>query len=171
MSQAVFPRRHAMRAAGALLAVALLGACASPRPAHDAQAGQPQHWSGRLALNVHDQPPQSYSASFTLRGRAEAGELALYSPLGSTLAVMQWQPGLAELREGERTRQYASLDELAAAVTGAALPVATLFDWLHGRPGDAYGWEADLSRLADGRLHARRTMPLPTAELRLVLDR
>ena len=163
-------RRRTLRAAGALVVSALLAGCATPRlSATQAQADE--LWQGRLALNVHGEPPQSYSAGFTLRGRAEAGELALYSPLGSTLAVMQWQPGRAELREGERTQPYDSLEALATAVTGAPLPIATLFDWLHGRAGQAEGWEADLSRLADGRLSARRTMPWPTADLRLVLER
>jgi outer membrane lipoprotein LolB len=120
---------------------------------------------------VDSEPPQSYSAGFTLAGTAQTGQLSLSSPLGSTLAVMQWQPGQALLRQGEQTRRYASLDELAAAVTGTPLPLAALFDWLHGTPQTAEGWQADLSRLPEGRLTARRLLPPPAAELRLVLER
>ena len=118
------------------------------------------------------EPPQSYSAGFELQGNADAGELRLNSPLGNVLAVMQWQPGKALLRQGEQSRSYASLDELSAAATGGTpLPVGALFGWLHGQPQAVDGWQADLSRLDDGRLTARRLMPLPTAELRVVLDR
>jgi len=35
----------------------------------------------------------------------------------------------------------------------------------------AAGWSADLSQLESGRLTARRTQPLPAAELRLILER
>ena len=46
-----------------------------------------------------------------------------------------------------------------------------LFGWLRGEPQAVPGWSADLSALAAGRLSARRLMPLPTAELRVILDR
>ena len=46
-----------------------------------------------------------------------------------------------------------------------------LFAWLRGLPQAGEGWEADLSRLPDGRLLARRLAPPPAAELRVVLDR
>jgi outer membrane lipoprotein LolB len=55
-------------------------------------------------------------------------------------------------------------------VTGAALPVAALFDWLAGRAADVAGWQVDLSLREQGRLSARRDTPRPGAELRLVLD-
>jgi outer membrane lipoprotein LolB len=120
---------------------------------------------------VNSEPPQAYSASFTLTGSPQAGELSLTSPLGSTLAAMQWQPGQALLRRGEQMYSFASLDELTAAATGAELPVRALFGWLRGVPQTVDGWQADLRRLSDGRLTARRLMPLPTAELRVVLEK
>jgi outer membrane lipoprotein LolB len=43
-----------------------------------------------------------------------------------------------------------------------------MFDWLRGRDTRADGWEADLSRHAQGRVSARRTLPLPEAQLRLI---
>ena len=45
---------------------------------------------------------------------------------------------------------------------------AALFGWLRGREGDVPGWQADLSRQGEGRISARRSTPLPTAELRVV---
>ncbi len=160
-------RRRAALAA-LLAASALLAACAHHPPATptpDAQA-----WQGRLSLTVASEPPQALHAQFTLQGHAEAGRLSLDSPLGSTLAVLQWQPGQAELLQGGQARQYDSLDALAQEATGAALPLAALFDWLQGRDTPAPGWQADLGQISHGRLSARRLMPLPEAELRVILD-
>ncbi len=164
---AATPRRRAL--AWLLLPpVAVLQACASaPVPA---SAAALERWTGRLGLQVESEPPQSFFAGFELSGNPQAGELSLSSPLGSTLAVLQWQPGQTLLRQGEQTRRYESLDALAQELTGAAIPVRALFGWLNGTPQAVEGWQADLSRLPEGRLVARRLMPLPTAELRVVLE-
>ncbi|RCW74023.1 outer membrane lipoprotein LolB [Pseudorhodoferax soli] len=152
-----------------LLAVALgLSACALPPRAPDA-AGQP-YWNGRLGLQVDGDKPQSFSAGFELRGAPHAGELSLYSPLGATLAQLRWAPGMAELQADGQRRQYPSIEALTQEATGTALPLPALFAWLDGKPAEVPGWQADLSRIADGRLVARRSEPLPTAELRIVLQ-
>ncbi|WP_326536395.1 outer membrane lipoprotein LolB [Pseudorhodoferax sp.] len=152
-----------------LLALAAsLSACALP-PRAPAAAGEP-YWNGRLALQVDGDKPQSFSAGFELRGTPQAGELSLYSPLGATLAQLRWAPGTAELQADGRRRQYPSIDALTEDATGTALPLPALFAWLDGRAAEVPGWQADLSRIADGRLVARRSMPLPTAELRIVLQ-
>lgn len=154
------------------LALALLGlaGCAQlPRPGPE-DAALPR-WSGRLALRVDSQPPQAVSAAFDLRGSAERGELALLTPLGSTAAVLSWAPGLAVLREqGQPPQGFSSLETLVDHALGAPVPVAALFDWLHGTATSVAGWRVDLSRRAQGRLHARRDSPAPSAELRIVLD-
>jgi outer membrane lipoprotein LolB len=84
---------------------------------------------------------------------------------------MAWTADSARLRSGAKERHYASLDMLASEITGAPIPVRALFDWLEGRPTTADGWQADLSRLAEGRLLARRAEPAPAAELRLLFER
>lgn len=151
------------RRAAALALVSLLGACATRPPL---PAGG---WSGRLALRVDSQPPQAFSALFDLHGTAEAGELQLTSVLGQTLATVRWSPAGAELQRGNDLQRRGSLDELTRELTGAALPVAALFDWLAGRSSEASGWQADLSGQSQGRLVARREQPAPAAELRLVV--
>jgi outer membrane lipoprotein LolB len=164
-------RAPAARACAALL-VSLLAACAQlPRPpADEALPGQVR--SGRLALSVQDQPSQSFSAGFELRGRPQAGQLTLLNPIGGTLAVLQWQPGTALLQTpGQAPRQFASIDAMVEQATGASLPVAALFDWLAGVNTPVPGWQADLSQLAEGRLRAQRQEPPPQADLRVVLDR
>ena len=129
------------RRAAMLALASLLGACATRPPL---PAGG---WSGRLALRVDSQPPQAFSALFDLYGTAEAGEL----------------------QRGSDLQRHGSLDELTRELTGAALPVTALFDWLAGRTSEASGWRADLSGQSQGRLVARREQPAPAAELRLVV--
>lgn len=120
---------------------------------------------------MQSEPAQSFSASFELKGRPERGELSLISPLGSVLGVLRWSPGEAVLDSGNgKIQRFASVDELMAQATGAAVPLAALFAWLEGEPASASGWSADLSRQKEGRISAKRTDPAPQADLRVVLD-
>ncbi len=154
-------------AAGAALALA---GCAAPQAARRADTGS-SHWSGRLSLSVDSNPPQSFAAVFELDGNPEQGELLLTTPLGNTLGALQWSPGTAVLRDGAQQRRFASIAALTEAVTGAALPIDALFEWLQGRPAQVPGWRAELSQVAQGRLQATRDAPLPTAQLRVVFER
>ena len=164
-------RRRVVAQALGLVAAALVAGCASaPRESIPADL-QSSFWSGRLGLTVASEPPQSFSAGFSLRGDEQAGELSLTSPLGSTLAAMQWQPDSAVLRQGDKEQRYDSLDDLVAHATGTPIPVRALFSWLRGQQQAIDGWHADLSGLNNGRLFAQRQQPLPTVDLRLVLDR
>lgn len=158
------PRRRLLAALAAALP---LTACAplrrSPHPAPDLR-------SGRLSLSVRSEPEQRFSAGFELRGTADQGELLLTSPLGTSLGRARWRAGLAELEAGSQRRRFGSMEALLEELTGAALPLAALFDWLAGRATSVPGWQADLSGHAQGRLLARRSAPLPAVELRVLLD-
>ena len=127
-------------------------------------------WSGRLALRIDSEPVQTFAALFDLSGTPETGQLRLTSPLGSTLAMLEWTPGQAILKNGSQTRHFGSVDALIEAATGAAIPVVALFGWLAGRDERVAGWRADLSQISTGRLQATREAPLPTADLRIVLE-
>ena len=133
-------------------------------------ANKPQAWSGRLALRVDNQPPQTFAALFDLSGTPEAGELVLTTPVGSTLARIRWSAHGAVYDDGKRKRDYDSLEALIEAATGAPLPVRALFDWLAGRDANIDGWHADLTQVTQGRLVAQRRAPLPTAELRVAFE-
>ncbi len=160
-------QRRGWRLLVALTTALLLGACATaPKPVSPGESA----WSGRLALTVDSQPPQSFSAGFDLRGSPAAGELQLVSPLGNTLALVVWDRSGAELRQGGQTTRRGSLDELTAELSGTAVPVAALFGWLNGQSDEVPGWRADLTRQSEGRVTARRTEPLPSAELRVVFQ-
>ena len=149
--------------------VALSGCATPPRTSGGASDEGP--WSGRLALQIKDRTSQSFAAMFELRGTAESGELILTSPLGGTLAALAWAPGSATLRSNGQTRSFPSVDALVTQATGAAIPVAALFDWLRGRNTPVPGWRANLSQLAQGRISALRYDPQPEADLRVALDR
>lgn len=130
-----------------------------------------ERWLGRLALTVRSEPPQTFAASFELMGNPRAGVLSFYSPLGNTAARLQWNADGAELLASGAPQHFESLDALTLHTTGAVLPVASLFSWLRGESPATPGWQVDLSRLDDGRLHAQRLTPKPGAELRIVLER
>ena len=128
-------------------------------------------WSGRLGLLVLTDPAQSFQAGFELQGTSEAGVLTLLSPLGNTLARLQWDEQQATLERGTERLQQANVDQLTRLLTPAPVPITALFAWLQGRPFDTPDWQADLSAHAQGRIVAQRLQPLPRAELRIVLDR
>ncbi|MEJ7931216.1 lipoprotein insertase outer membrane protein LolB [Ramlibacter sp. AN1015] len=159
------------RRSAALAVLAALAGCAPlPRTSRYEESAVPR-WSGRLALQVQADPPQAFSAAFDLRGSVERGELALFTPLGNTAAVLSWAPGLAVLREEGRPPQgFASLEAVVSHALGASVPIEALFDWLRGVDTRVAGWEADLSGRERGRLLARRREPGPSAQLRIVLD-
>ncbi len=149
------------------LSLTLTG-CTTLRPSpSDPQAW----WTGRLALNIQSDPPQSWSASFELQGSAQQGEMLLLSPLGNTLARLTWTPQSAMLLQGNQHIQGPSLQALSEKLAGTDLPIPALFDWLAGLPTTAKGWQADLSGHAQGRLMAQRLTPSPAAVLRILLDR
>lgn len=155
------------------LAVSMSG-CALPPPqtrSGTGQAGDFSVWRGRLALRIDSEPAQSFAAGFELSGRPAQGELLLFSPLGTTLGQLRWSPQSAVWTHDGQTQSFDSVEALALQATGAALPVAHLFLWLDGQPSAVAGWMVDLSQREDGRLIARRSTPLPTVELRLVLER
>jgi outer membrane lipoprotein LolB len=113
---------------------------------------------------------QSLSASFELRGAPESGELTMFTPLGTTAAVIRWASQGATLDARGETRAFASLDALTQQVLGASVPATALFTWLSGQDLAAAGWTVDLSQFAQGLLTAQRDSPLPQARLRLILE-
>lgn len=157
-----------------VFSVLTLAACATRTPV--AQAPETLFWSGRLALNMASSPPQSISAGFELTSGPQGSELQLFSPLGSSLATLQWTTGQARLEQGGQVWQDATLDALMVRLTGTALPVAALIDWLQARPTQVEGWSADLSQFDQGKLWIRSTpassaSARPQVDLRLIVER
>ena len=172
------------RICGAALAAGLLvltGCALAPV----APADRSQPLAGRLSVRVAGQPERSVSAGFELSGSADSGSLQLSGPLGTTAAQARWSAGQAVLaRAGSDETCFASLDALAAAALGEAIPMAALFDWLRGRawPGapataradgvagfEQLGWQINLARWADGWVDAHRAAP-PAVTVQVRLD-
>ncbi len=160
------------------LVVLVLVGCASPNRSHQTRmTGSPSsesahqlEWQGRISVQVLGDRPSSLSAGFSLRGDATTGELDLYSPLGTTLATLEWSPQSAQLSDSGKQQSFNSLAELTEKATGAPLPIDAIFAWLQSQPVQASGWQADLSGITQGSLTARRTSPLPEVTLRIKLD-
>lgn len=195
--QHLMQRRSALAALAAFSTVAMgsLTGCSSlskAGPGVDTLDENAPRLTGRFSLQL---PPgsaghnRSTTANFELLGTAGRGRLELSTPLGSLVARVHWQPGLAWLQTPDGDRTYEDVDGLTQELLGEPLPVQALFDWLQGRPWpqarqqavpDGFqgfqqlGWQVDLRRFADGLLVAQRLDPrnaaTPLATLRLKLD-
>ena len=121
-------------------------------------------------FNPDGSPQDSWSASFQLQGTPSAGQLDIFSPLGSQLALLHWSPDGAWLRQGRKETASDSLPALIERSLGTAVPIEAFFAWLQGHPLQAQGWHADLGQYTQGRISARRTDPLPQAQLKIILQ-
>lgn len=168
--------RRAFHIALLLFVCALLTAC----PSHLLRyTGAEFYFAGRLALSVGADPniaqsqPQSWSAHFELAGNPIEGTLRLSTPVGTTIAQVEWKLGHATVQTNEETLVFASLDELTSAYFNQSIPVAALFDWLAGKTSQQVvpGWEVNLSRAAKGVVSAERNYAnTPHVKLRAVID-
>ncbi len=162
-------RRPVALLAALLFAIIFIAGCAHSTGATSQINRNNSVWAGRLSLQVHSEPPQAFVAGFELKGSPVQGELTLNSPLGNSLAVLRWSPQEAVLDSGNQIQRFASVDELIENVTGAAIPLPALFDWLGGKNTSVGGWSADLSQQSTGRISASRATPQPRTDLRIVL--
>jgi outer membrane lipoprotein LolB len=162
-------QRQTLGFIGCWLLLLLATGCAGPPTIHDSVYGA-QSWSGRIGLKTLSDPPQRANAMFSLEGSATQGQLLLLTPLGTALARAQWGPGYAQLQENGRITHFASMDELTTHMVGSALPVLGMFGWLKGDAAPVEGWTVQLERLADGRIDAQRSTPLPVTEIRILID-
>ena len=153
-----------------LLALAMLAGCANAPRTPNPSDQEVTRWAGRLSVRVDGDPANSFAAGFELKGSAQSGELSLYAPFGATIAQLAWTPDDARLRASGTESSFPSLGALVKHATGTELPVSSIFSWLAGQNTNDSGWQADLGELGRGRLVARRTTPLPSVELRLVLE-
>jgi outer membrane lipoprotein LolB len=177
-----------------LIAIILIAGCVTNTPANDKNNTQNDNsgdktqvlnYQGRLSLRISSDPPQSLYASFNLNGDAQTGGLTLSSPLGNSLAQLSWTPQNAVLKANSETKEYPSASALIEQVTGTVIPLSALFDWMAGKDTPALGWEIDLSAMnittkhhqsnnnenPVQRLVAKRVSPLPSAELRIAIDK
>lgn len=133
--------------------------------------GVTSHWQGRLAIKVTQPEAKAFAAAFELQGTAERGQLTLGTPLGTTLATLDWAADAAFLTTTGTPQRFDSVQALTLYATGVDIPVAQLFAWLHGNDAAAPGWEVDLRDFELGRVSAKRSGPDLQAELKIVIER
>jgi outer membrane lipoprotein LolB len=97
--------------------------------------------NGRLAVNyLKDGQPQPINGNFTWTQRPGRIDVALFSPLGQTVAEITVTPEAATLKQsGREPRVEKDIDTLTAKSLGWTLPVSGLRDWLQGYAVDASG--------------------------------
>ena len=154
-------------------AVSTVVGCAqySDRRARPGADNSAERWQGRIAVVVESSPKQAFSANFDLQGDSQSGQMELSTPLGTSLARLQWSTQDAHLEAGGTTRAYPSLRELTLAAMGAELPLDALLQWLRGVPATSEGWQSDLREFESGRFNAQRLTPEPRVNLKIILDR
>lgn len=152
---------------------ALLTACPSILP----YTGQ-FYFSGRIAVSVSADPnipnskADSWSANFELSGSPQEGSLRLATPVGTTVAHVEWSADHAMVQTNEETLMFANLDELTRSYFNQNIPIAALFDWLAGKPTqqDVPGWEVDLKRASNHIIKAEKNAAnAPKIKLRAVV--
>jgi outer membrane lipoprotein LolB len=145
---------------------------------------------GQMSLKLEafgDQPAKGISLGFFFHGRAQAGELAFMTLMGSQVAQLRWSPQEAELTDSNGPHHYPSLAELSEAALGEALPLDTLIHWMQGHADPALpvhigtepdtfeqlGWLIDTRQLDEKKLNATRapSSQLRGARIKVYLDR
>lgn len=134
----------------ALAGAALLSACAAWAPpaaepastvtevsTPSAAAETPVQLSGRLSLRIKrldDGSTDGGSMLFDFEGQTTRGSLDLSTPVGTSLARIQWNADGAEVKTPQGSRRGATLDELGSALLGEWLPLAALLHWIRAEP-------------------------------------
>lgn len=154
---------------------ALLTAC----PSYPWRDGAAQFYiAGRLALSMAADPsipnskPESWSAHFELDGNPLEGRLRLSTPVGTTVAQVEWAPDHATVQTDKEMLTFRNLDELTSSYFNQTVPVAALFDWLAGKQTqqDVPGWDVNLSAANEGIIKAERSDLAPQVKLRAKVE-
>jgi outer membrane lipoprotein LolB len=153
------------------VALFLIASCASGTRQAGTFDQNFQTWQGRLAVKVKGEAAQSFSAQYALQGTAASGKLSLYTPLGITVAHVQWSPESVVLFGQGEPRQFATLDALTLALTGTELPIASLFAWLDGSQKVDPQWRIERADLENGVWIAHRDFGASSVDVKVLLER
>jgi outer membrane lipoprotein LolB len=140
------------RLPAALLALSILaagcaGLSATPPATQAAKPIAPRSYydniaiDGRLSVRYQQNGrDEAVHGSFTWTQQPGHTDIALLSPLGQTLALINVRPSSSTLTQaGQPPKSAADVDALAADTLGWPLPVSGLRDWLQGFITDARG--------------------------------
>ncbi len=171
--------------------VVLLTACATPVPSPGDRS-----YSGRFAATTAmGDKRESVSGRFSLEVRGPQLVLELASPLGTTVARIELEPGSARAT-GPQMQEVrgTDADALTEQLLGWPMPVSGLADWIEGRPApqrvarierdggrivllEQDGWMIRLSEYFESAARPRRLVlerpagpNAPSVILRLIVD-
>lgn len=121
-----------------LIAGLLLAGCSTLAPQFHGEREKIGNFAleARFALRSTpaDQPPQSSGGRLSWQHDEQGERILLANPLGMGLAEIESTPARAQLKTSDgQTWQGATPDELVERITGQALPISRLPDWLLGR--------------------------------------
>ena len=171
--------------------VALLTACATPILAPPDRA-----YSGRFAVTTaFEEQRENVSGRFNLEIRGPQQIIELASPLGTTVARVEIEPGGARATGAQMQEvRGADADALTQQLLGWPLPVSGLADWIEGRPVptrvarvereggrvvllEQDGWTIRLPEYSEATARPRRLVlerpaaaSTPSVVLRLIVD-
>jgi outer membrane lipoprotein LolB len=174
----------------AVAMLSLLAACATVVAPPD------RSFAGRFAATAtRGEQRESVSGRFNLEVRGHRQTLDLATPLGTTLARIDVEPGQARATGAQMQElRGPDADDLTEQLLGWRLPVGGLADWLEGRPApgrvarierdagrvvliEQDGWTIRLSEASDPGARPRRLLferpagpGTPAVSLRLILD-
>lgn len=150
------------------VASVMLGCAATP-PNTDGAAQQV--FRGRMGIKVQGQPDNSWSAGFQLTGSADAGQMRLVSPIGTTLALARWAPQEASIERGQTIQRYSDASAMVRELLGADFQMTQLWAWLERKPLRVPGWDLQTTLRPDQSqlLVAHKAQPEPAITLRVIL--
>jgi outer membrane lipoprotein LolB len=146
---------------GILACCVLLGGCAAlgprpPEPTPEATAAGPSsatstaasavttvqaaprhQFSGRLSLRVQQVRTGATDGGtllFEFEGSPQEGTLVLQTVIGTAVATARWDPQGAEIITPQGKRTGPTLDDVAVALLGQALPLEALLHWVQAQP-------------------------------------
>lgn len=180
-----------VRISASIVFVALVSACATTPP-----APADRSYTGRFsATTTLGEQRDSVSGRFNLEIRGQQQVLELSSPLGTTVARIEIEPGSARATGAQmREVRGPDADAITEQLLGWPLPVAGLTDWIEGRPTphrsarierdagrvaliEQDGWTIRLPEYFDSSARPRRLVleraalaNAPAVTLRLVVD-
>lgn len=139
------------RACLSSLALVVLAGCATPQLIGGGQQGQFER-AGRFAVSAESihEPMEAAQGGFAWQDSGRILRVDLATPMGSTLARVEVEPGHARLKPADGDEIHAeTADALLERVLGTPVPVAQLRYWLRGQLGP--GQAEDVERDEQGR--------------------
>lgn len=130
----------------------LLGACSTAPSTKTSLPSAPYYevisLSGRLSVSYQQQgKAQSLQGKFNWDQTATTTHIALFTPLGQTMAQIVIEPDRAMLQQtGEAVRIASDVSALTTDTLGWPLPVTGLKEWLQGFYSNALGKQQMVKR-------------------------